>query len=158
MYYASLIFIHVLAAAVALGSLAFCVLLLLPALETPSDVEIEKSARYKTLSLLAPTVFACLLALIVSGMMYLSDAYTEQVNLRSGYYNLFGAKMFVVAGAFFLSLYQTFNLRGKILNLDLRPENREGLPAALDKMASVGRLILGLIAVAIFLGVWLARF
>ncbi len=158
MYYASLIFIHVLAAGVAVGGLAFCALILLPALESPPDEAIEKSARYKILSLLAPTVFACLLALIVTGMTYLSDAYTEQVNLKSGYYNLFGAKMLVVVGAFFLSLYQTFSLRGKILNLDLRPENREGLPAVLNKMASVGRLILGLITVAMFLGVWLARF
>jgi putative copper export protein len=154
-----LIFIHLLAAAIGLGSTAYCVLLLLPALEKQSSGKApdETSARYKALDILSPTVFTAVLTLIGTGIIYLMENYTSQVNLKPGYYNLFGLKMASVAAVFFLSAYQTFGLRSRIAHLDLRPENRKLTPRTLQQMTSFGKLILGFFALAVFLGVCLAR-
>jgi hypothetical protein len=80
------------------------------------------------------------------------------VELKPGYYNLFGFKMIFVIAAFFLSIYQTFSLRNRIANLDLSPENRKQVPETLQKMKTIAQLILMAVSVAIFLGVWLTRF
>lgn len=155
----TLIFIHLSAAGIALGSLVFCVLVFLPSMSSEEAQALdENSVTYKALNLLAPTVFACALALVLTGIIYLFETYTNQVDLPSGYYNLFGVKMIFVLAVFFMSLYHTFGLRGQIIHLDLRPENRERLPVVLQKMKSLARGILVALTFAIFFGVWLARF
>ena len=154
------IFIHLMAAAIAVGGLVVGLLLLLPALEkrpAPNAPE-EHTAAYITLEVLMPTVFACMLALVGSGVYYLFSNYTSQYGLDGGYFNLFGIKMVFVAGAFFLSAYQTFGLRSRITNLDLSPENRTQVPATIKKLRSLSRITLALISIALFLGIWLARF
>ncbi len=108
--------------------------------------------------LLAPTVFVSLLVLIGSGLYYLMANYTRQVELTPGYYNLFGIKMVFVIAALFLSIYQTFPLRGRISNLDLVPENRKLVPATLRTQRAVSRVLLAVLSMAVFLGIWLARF
>lgn len=155
-----LIFIHLLAAAVGIGSSAFCLYLFLPVMagQRPEKTVDENSLSYKALDVLAPTVFTCLLVLGASGIFYLMENYTDQVNLKPGYYNLFGVKMVAAAIAFFLSAYQTFGLRSRVANLDLRPENRKLVPEVLQKMNGLGKLTLGFMALTLFLGVWLARF
>jgi len=112
-----IIFIHLMAAAIGIGSLVFAVLLFLPAINKVSEEEPlrENSIEHKTLELLGPTVFVCLLILIGSGLYYMMENYTRQVDLASGYYNLFGIKILFVAVAFFISIYQTFTLRARIL-------------------------------------------
>ncbi len=151
-----LIFIHLMAVAVGVGSSAFCLFLLLP-VQQEKALD-ENSPSYKILDILAPTVFTCMLVLVASGIFYLMENYTEQVNLKPGYYNLFGIKMASAVIAFFLSAYQTFGLRSRVANLDLRPENRKLVPEVLQKMNSLGKLTLGFLVVTMFLGVWLARF
>jgi high-affinity nickel permease len=155
-----LIFIHLLAVAVSVGSSAYCLYLFLPAMADPRSNKApdENSLHYKALDILAPTVFTCLLVLIASGIFYLMENYTDQVNLKPGYYNLFGIKMVSAIIAFFLSAWQTFGLRSRIANLDLRPENRELVPEVLGKMSHLGKLVFGFLVVTLFLGVWLARF
>lgn len=155
-----LIFIHLMAAAVGTGGAAYCVLLLLPALEKGGRDEnpAEDSARFKALDILAPAVFVSVLVLIGTGIVYLMENYTLQVNFKPGYYNLFGAKMVCAAAAFFLGLYQTFGLRSRLADLDLKPENRKLVPATLDKMKKTSKLLLGVMTLTIFLGVCLARF
>ena len=155
-----IIFIHLMAAAVGTGSLVYSLLVLLPAVEKlpPQKVPEEQSVLYKTLEVLAPTVFVSLLVLVGSGIYYLLVNYTRQVDLTAGYYNIFGVKMVFVVAALFLSIYQTFTLRGKISDLDLRPENRELVPATLDKMRTLSKLTLTAITATVLLGVWLARF
>lgn len=154
-----LIFIHLLAAAIGVGSSAYCVLLLLPALEkkSPDKARDETSVRYKALDILAPAVFTAILILVGTGIIYLMENYTDQVNLKPGYYNLFGLKMTSVVIVFFLSAYQTFGLRSRIANLDLRPENRKLVPHTLQQMTTFGKLILGFLVLTIFLGVCLSR-
>lgn len=153
-------FIHLMAVAVGVGSSAYCLFLFLPAMVDPRSDKApdENSLYYKALDILAPTVFTCLLILFASGIFYLMENYTDQVNLKPGYYNLFGIKMASAIIAFFLSAYQTFGLRSRIANLDLRPENRKLVPDVLRKISHLGKLVLGFLVLTLFLGVWLARF
>lgn len=155
-----LIFIHLMAAMVAVGSLAYCLLFFLPVMEKLPEQKVpeEHSATYKALEVLAPTVLAAVLILIGTGIYYLLTNYTRQVDLAPGYYNLFGVKMVFVIITLFLSVYHTFTLRARIANLDLSPENRELVPATMQKMKTLGQMILATLTVTSFFGIWLARF
>ena len=155
-----IMFVHLMAAAVAAGSSIFGLVLLWPRIfnskkDEPLD---EHSAAYKVIDLLAPTVFTSLLLLIGSGVYYMMENYTEQVNLKEGYYNILGIKLVFVVVAFLLSLYQTFGLSSKIAHLDLRPENRELVRPTLEKMKYLGGITLGAIIFAVFMGVYLTRY
>ncbi len=153
-----IIFIHLLATGVALGSSIYCLKVYLPVVEkNPGDRD-ENSPSYKILDLLAPTVFASLLMLIGSGVYYLLENYSAQVGLKPGYYNLFGIKMLFVAGAFFTSMYVTFSLRIQISDLDLKPANKDLVSPNLKKMIGLSKMTLWMIAIALFLGIWLARY
>ena len=155
-----IIFIHLMAAAVAIGSIVFSAILLLPSIEkitTQQDSE-EFSTPYKIVELLAPTVFTSLLILIGTGVYYLLENYTGQMGLKPGYYNLFGIKLVCVVAAFFLSIYQTFSLRARIANLDLSPENRKIVPKTIQQIKKTTILILIVFSLAVFFGIWLARF
>ena len=112
-----IIFIHLMAAAIAIGSMVFSVILLLPSIEKVSAQQEseEFSTPYKSVELLAPTVFTCLLILIGTGVYYLLENYTGQVGLKPGYYNLFGLKLICVVVAFFLSTYQTLTCELELL-------------------------------------------
>ena len=67
-----IIFIHLMTAATAIGSMVFTVILLLPSMEKlPEQKKLEEhSVTYKSMELLAPTVFTCLLALIGTGVYF----------------------------------------------------------------------------------------
>jgi uncharacterized membrane protein len=153
-----IIFIHLLAAAVALGSLIYCLMIYLPVVEKGIKERDENSPSYKILDLLAPTTFASILMLIGSGVYFLLENYSAQVGLKAGYYNLFGIKMVFVAGAFFTSMYMSFSLRIQISDLDLNPGNKKLVPKTLKKIMGLCKMALWLIAIATFLGIWLARF
>jgi hypothetical protein len=153
-----IIFIHLLAAGTALGSLLYCLKVYLPVVEKGQTERDENSPAYKMLDLLAPTVFASLLILIGTGVYYLLENYSAQVGLKPGYYNLFGIKMVFVAGAFFTSMYVTFSLRIHISDLDLSPENKKRVPETLRKMIGLSKMIMWMVAIALFLGIWLARY
>ena len=155
-----IIFIHLMAAAIAIGSMVFSVMLLLPSIEKlPEQTGPEEcSTPYKSVELLAPTVFACLLALIGTGIYYLLENYTAQMGFKPGYYDLFGLKLICVVVAFFLSIYQTFNLRARITNLDLLPENRKFVPKTVQQIKKTTTPILIAFSLAAFFGIWLARF
>jgi uncharacterized membrane protein len=155
-----IMFVHLMAAGVAVGSSVFGLILLWPRIFSSKQDETldENSALYKVIDLLAPTVFTCLLLLIGSGVYYMMENYTEQVNLKDGYYNILGIKLIFVVVAFLLSLYQTFGLRSKIAHLDLRPENRELVRPTLEKMKYLGGITLGAIVFAIFMGIYLTRY
>ena len=148
------------AAAVAIGSMVFSVVLLLPSIDkVPTQQGPEEfSTPYKLLELLAPTVFTCLLILIGTGIYYLLENYTGQMALKPGYYNLFGLKLICVVIAFFLSVYQTFNLRARIANLDLSPENRKIVPRTIQQIKKTTIPVLVTFSIALFFGIWLARF
>jgi len=148
------------AAAIAIGSMVFAVVLFLPSMEKlPEQKGLEEhSAPYKCMELLAPTVFVCLLALIGTGVYFLLENYTAQVELKPGYYDLFGIKLVCVVAAFFLSIYQTFNLRTRIANLDLSPENRKLVAEIIQKMKTVTQFTLTAFLLAVFFGIWLAKF
>jgi len=64
--------------------------------------------------------------------------YTDQVDLKDGYYNLFGVKMIFAVIAFGISVYLMIGLRPSIENIDLTPEKRKLLPGSLIKMKSLG--------------------
>ena len=151
-----IIFIHLSAAGVALGSLIYCLMVYLPVVE--KGERDENSPSYKILDLLAPTVFASILILIGSGVYYLLENYSAQVGLKPGYYNLFGIKMVVVALAFFPSMYMAFSLRIQISDLDLNPGNKKLVSKTLKKMIGLSRMTLWMVASAMFLGIWLARY
>ena len=148
------------AAAIANGSMVFSVILLLPSIEKVSAQQesVEFSTPYKSVELLTPTVFTCLLILIGTGVYYLLENYTGQMGLKPGYYNLFGLKLICVVVAFFLSIYQTFNLRARIANLDLSPENRKIVPETIQQIKKTTLLALIVFSLAVFFGIWLARF
>ena len=148
------------AAAIAIGSMVFTVVLLLPFAEKLPEQEgsEEDSISYKSVELLAPTVFVCLIALIGTGIYYLLENYTAQVELKPGYYDLFGIKLICVVAAFFLSIYQTFNLRTRIANLDLSPENRKFVPKTIQQIKIATVLTLIAFSLAVFFGIWLARY
>ena len=82
------------------------------------------------------------LLLVGSGVYYMMENYTEQVNLKEGYYNVLGIKLIFVVVAFLLSLYQTFGLRSKIAHLDLRPV-QDGYPVRAHHRVGAGRLDTG---------------
>ncbi len=155
-----IMFVHLMAAVVAAGSSVFGLILLWPRIFSSKKDETldENSAPYKVIDLLTPTVFTCLLLLIGSGVYYMMENYTEQVNLKDGYYDILGIKLIFVVVAFLLSLYQTFGLRSKIAHLDLRPENRELVRPTLEKMKYLGGITLGAIVFAFFMGVYLTRY
>ncbi|MGY8759808.1 MAG: hypothetical protein ACKVK9_01600 [Nitrospinaceae bacterium] len=153
-----IIFIHLLAAGIALGSLVYCLKVYLPVVEKGQTERDENSPAYKIVDLMAPTVFACLLVLIGSGIYFLLENYSAQVGLKPGYYNLFGIKMVFVAGAFFTSMYVTFSLRTHISDLDLSPQNKKLVPETLRKIIGLSKMTMWLLAIALFLGIWLARF
>ena len=89
---------------------------------------------------------------------FLLENYTAQVELKPGYYDLFGIKLICVVAAFFLSIYQTFNLRARIANLDLSPENRKFVPKTVQQIKKTTTPILIAFSLAAFFGIWLARF
>ena len=153
-----IIFIHLSAAGVALGSLVFCLKIYLPMVEDKKVEHNENSPSYKVLDLLTPTVFACMLALVGTGVYFLLENYSAQVGLKPGYYNLFGIKMVFVAGAFFASMYSAFSLRIHISDLDLNPGNKKLVPQTLKKMIGLSKMTLWMVAIATFLGIWLARY
>ena len=155
-----IMFVHLMAAAVAVGGGVFGLVLLWPRIFSAGDEAVldEHEASYKVMDLLAPTVFTCLLLLIGSGVYYMMENYTEQVNLKEGYYNVLGIKLIFVVVAFLLSLYQTFGLRSRIAHLDLRPENREQVKPTLEKMKYFGSITLAAIICAVFMGIYLARY
>ena len=153
-----IIFIHLLAAGVALGSLVYCLKIYLPVVEKGQSERDENSPAYKILDLMTPTVFACLLLLIGTGVYFLLENYSAQVGLKPGYYNLFGVKMIFVAGAFFTNMYVTFSLRVHISNLDLSPQNKKLVPETLRRMISLSKMTMWMVAIALFLGIWLARY
>ncbi|MBT5028908.1 MAG: hypothetical protein HOL15_06170 [Nitrospinaceae bacterium] len=153
-----IIFIHLSAAGVALGSLVFCLKIYLPMVEDKKVERNENSPSYKVLDLLTPTVFACMLALVGTGVYFLLENYSAQVGLKPGYYNLFGIKMVFVAGAFFASMYSAFSLRIHISDLDLNPGNKKLVPQTLKKMIGLSKMTLWMVAIATFLGIWLARY
>ena len=155
-----IIFIHLMALAIGIGSLVFAVVLYLPVLDKiqQQNEPAEHSPAFQALEILSPTVFVSLLLLIASGIYYLMENYTRQVDLTSEYYNLFGVKILFVILSFFLSVYQTFNLRPRIANLDLRPENREQVPATLKKMRGLSFIILASMVLAALIGTWLSRY
>ncbi len=97
-----IIVIHLMAAAIAIGGMVFAVVLLLPSMEKLPEHKgpEEHSISYKSLEILAPTVFACLLVLIGTGIYFLLENYTAQVELKPGYYDLFGVKLICVVCAF----------------------------------------------------------
>ena len=153
-----IIFIHLLAAIVAIGGSIYSLLIYLPTAEKDQKGRDENSPSYKILDLLAPTVFASMLILVGSGVYFLLVNYTAQTGLKPGYYNLFGIKMIFAAGAFFISMYLAFSLRIQISDLDLNPKNKELVPATLKKMIGLSRMTLALMTITLFLGIWLARF
>ncbi len=155
-----IMFVHLMAVAVAAGSGFFGLVLLWPRIFSPDkDGTLdEHSTAYKMMDLLAPTVLVCLLILIGSGIYYMMENYTEQVNLKEGYYDILGLKLVFVVAAFLLSLYQTFGLRARIAHLDLRPENREQVRPTIETMKMLGGVILGAIVFAAFMGVYLSRY
>ncbi|MBC8283170.1 MAG: hypothetical protein H8E32_05095 [Nitrospinae bacterium] len=153
-----IIFLHLMAAAVAIGSSVYSLLIYLPAAEKGQKERDENSPSYKILDHLAPTVFACLLVLVGTGVYYLLVNYTAQTGLKPGYYNLFGIKMLFAVAAFFLSMYLAFSLRVQISDLDLNPKNKALVPSTLKKMIGLSRMTLALMAITLFLGIWLARF
>ncbi len=155
-----IMFVHLMAVAVAAGSSIFGLVLLWPRIFSPDEDETldEHSTAYKVMDLIAPTVLVCLLLLIGSGIYYMMENYTEQVNLKEGYYDVLGIKLAFVAAAFLLSLYQTFGLRTRIAHLDLRPENRERVRPTIETMKLLGSITLGAIIFAAFIGVYLARY
>ncbi|MDP7556547.1 MAG: hypothetical protein QF687_01515 [Nitrospinaceae bacterium] len=155
-----IIFIHLMAAAIAVGAMVFAVFLLLPAVEKlpKRDGPEEYSVFYKSFDLLSPTVFTCLLVLIGTGIYFLLENYTAQVELKPGYYDLFGVKLVCVVAAFFLSIYQTFNLRTRIADLDLSPENRKLVPETIEQMKKITKLTLTAFSLALFFGIWMARY
>ena len=146
------------AAVIAIGGSVYCLLIYLPLLEKDKKERDENSPSYKILDHLAPTVFASLLVLVGTGIYFLLVNYTAQTGLKPGYYNLFGIKMIFVAGAFFVSMYLTFSLRVQISDLDLNPKNKVLVPETLKKMIGLSRMILMLMTIALFIGIWLARF
>ncbi|MEK9627485.1 MAG: hypothetical protein VW455_00535 [Nitrospinota bacterium] len=153
-----IIFLHLMAAVVAIGGSVYTLLVFLPAAEKNQKERNEDSPSYKILDHLAPTVFASLLVLVGTGVYFLLVNYTAQTGLKPGYYNLFGIKMVFVAGAFFVSMYLTFSLRTQISDLDLNPKNKSLVPETLKKMIGLSRMALALMTIALFLGIWLARF
>ena len=64
-----LIFIHLMSAGVAVGSLAYCLLFFLPVMEKLPEEKLPEEHRvaYKALEILAPTVLAAILMLIGTG-------------------------------------------------------------------------------------------
>ena len=153
-----LIFLHLMAAVIAIGGSVYCLLIYLPLSEKDNQERDENSPSYKILEHLAPTVFASLLVLVGTGIYFLLVNYTAQTGLKPGYYNLFGIKMIFVAVAFFVSMYLTFSLRVQISDLDLNPKNKVLVPETLKKMIGLSRMILMLMTIALFIGIWLARF
>ena len=153
-----IIFLHLMATAVAIGSSIYSLLIYLPAAERNHKERDENSPSYKILDHLAPTVFASLLVLVGTGVYFLLVNYTAQTGLKPGYYNLFGIKMLFVAVAFFISMYLAFSLRVQISDLDLNPKNKALVPGIIKKMIGLSRMTLALMIIALFLGVWLARF
>ena len=143
-----------------MGSSVYCLFLVIPELqksdsEKPQD---ENSTTIKLMDALVPTIFTSVALLAASGIYYLMANYADQVNLKDGYYNLFGVKMIFAVIAFAISSYLMFGLRPTIENIDLTPEKRKNLPAAIKKISTFGRFNLWTVTLTIFLGVWLARF
>lgn len=157
---AFIMFVHLSAAVVAAGGSFFALILLWPRVgpSPKGEAPDERSPAYQIVDVLAPTVFACLLILIGSGVFFMMENYTDQVNLREGYYDVLGIKLVFVVGAFFMSLYSTFSLRSKISHLDLRPENRQWVAPTIEKMRFLGGITLGAIVFALFMGIYLARY
>ncbi len=149
-----------LSASIGVGASVFCLLLLLPKIEKNASQQTldENSIIYKMMETLAPTIFVCVLLLVGSGIYYLMENYTDQVNLKDGYYNVLGIKLIFAVIAFFLSAYLTFGLRSKIANLDLRPENKSLVRPTLEKMRLLSQASMWTIGMALFLGVYLARY
>jgi hypothetical protein len=110
------------------------------------------------MEILVPAVFVALLLLVGSGVYYLMENYTEQVNLKEGYYNILGFKLIFVVTAFLVSVYLTFGLRPRIANLDLKPENRKNVRPTLDTMRILSQVVFFSIAFAVFMGIYLTRF
>ena len=155
-----LIFVHMMSAAVACGSMMFFILLLLPVFrknEAP-DIAPEESITIKVMDRLASLVMGCVFTLVITGVYYLLVNYTDQVNLKPGYYNIFGMKMLFAIGAMGLSVYQTFALRPRISDLDLSPEDKKNVPKTLKSMLTVSQVNLWVISIAAFFGIFLNRF
>ena len=66
-----LIFIHVIAAAIAIGSILFSIFIFLPVLRKNEDLFIESSLELKMMDRLVSTVLGCMFTLIITGVYFL---------------------------------------------------------------------------------------
>ena len=88
-----LMFIHVMAASAGVGAIVYSILLAAADKTQDHNTSPENSQEYKMMDTLAPTILVCVFVLIGTGVLYLLENYTDQVNLKPGYYNVFGMKM-----------------------------------------------------------------
>ncbi|MEC7641377.1 MAG: hypothetical protein VYC17_04390 [Nitrospinota bacterium] len=153
-----LMFIHVMVAAVSVGGIAFSVFLSATHPTQDQDAPPEQSLQFKMIDSLAPLVLVCIFILIGTGVYYLLENYTDQVNLKPGYYNVFGMKVLFALAVFGLSIYQTFGLRPRISDLDLKTESKKEVPQTLETMDALNRYLLFTLSITVFFGIWLSRY
>ena len=153
-----LIFIHILALAVAFGGSVFQVFILPSIVREKSNQKNKIQIIARSISLFSPVSFGMLSIVVFTGMLLLFSLTKDISNISSPFYlNVFSVKIILVTAIFSIAAFQTFNLRFKIVCMDTDKLNEENPPKQFRVMRTCSIINIILTTIVILLGITMSN-
>jgi len=157
---ALLMWLHILAGVVALGGGIFINFILAPAAAALQPGE-RLGLQARVIRRFQPTVLICLLALILTGILFLASVFSiPGYGADVSYMRLLTGKLILVAVVLVLSLYQYFRLGLPLATLAEDPSAADKAAKAQPlarRMVLVARVNIALVAIIFYLAVRMTR-
>ena len=153
-----LIFIHILALAVAFGGSVFQVFILPSIVREKSNQKNKIQIIVRSISLFSPISFGMLSVVVFTGILLLFSLTKDISNISSSLYlNVFSVKIMLVTAIFSIAAFQTFNLRFKIVCMDINKINEEKPPKQFRVMRTCSKINIILTTIVILLGITMSN-
>ena len=153
-----LIFIHILALAIAFGGSIFNLFILPLIIEEKSNQNNKIHVAVRTINLFLPINFGMLIIIVATGILLLFSLSEKISNISSPLYlNLFFLKILLVTIIFSIAAYQTLCLRFKIVTMDIDKIKDETPPKPFRVMRTSSIINLILITIVVFLGITMSN-
>ena len=153
-----LIFIHILALAVALGGSVFNVFILPLIIEEKSNQNNKIQIAVRTINLFLPINFGMLIIIVSTGILLLYSQSGKISNVSSPLYlNVFFIKILLVTIIFSIAAYQTLCLRFKIVTMNIDKIKGENPPKQFRLMKTCSIINIILITIVILLGITMSN-
>tara|TARA_B100001964_G_C14259762_1_gene614668 strand:- start:282 stop:770 length:489 start_codon:yes stop_codon:yes gene_type:complete len=153
-----LIFIHILALTVALGGSVFQVFILPLIAREKSNQKNKIQIIARSISLFSPISFGMLSIVVFTGILLLFSLTKDISNISSSFYlNVFSVKIVLVTAIFSIAAFQTFNLRFKIVFMDINKINEENPPKQFRFMRTCSIINIILTTIVVLLGITMSN-